>query len=272
MWTCSGTFGNRKGYDGLFEQSLRELGQVDAPVAPDVASVGLDIFVGIALLVKVFAIHLVVVVEEVVLADGYPVEGWFLLELGLQHTLRLRCEATAFGFEVCPVLHIQMDVGREESDIVEPVRIEARDGEAVTSTHRESADCTLLLVGKGAIVLVHIAHNVLERLFRGCYRLGGRVSHERRLVHALVPLARCSIAIGIAVGHDYYHGFHLTLGNEVVQYLGRLVPRWSKPPRRHLHHEADKAPDSVCRSRILLVCRPSCGVWSSALATDTTPC
>ena len=47
------------------EQALGKLHEVDAPVAPDMAAVGLHVFVGIALRVEVATVHLIVVIEEI---------------------------------------------------------------------------------------------------------------------------------------------------------------------------------------------------------------
>ena len=64
------------GYWFLFEDLLGEHGEVDAPVAPDMASVGLHILVFVTLAVPVVTQVNGALVEEVGLAHSHPVELW----------------------------------------------------------------------------------------------------------------------------------------------------------------------------------------------------
>ena len=66
------------------EESLCEHGEVDTPVAPDVAAFAFVVFVGVLHLVEVASQGDVLLEEEVVLADGYPVEVWLGGEEGFQ--------------------------------------------------------------------------------------------------------------------------------------------------------------------------------------------
>ena len=77
----------------LLEQSLGKHGEVDAPVAPEVAAVVLVVFVGVAVVVEILAQLLVHLHEEVFLADCNPVE------LGLRGE-----EAAELGVELVGVL------------------------------------------------------------------------------------------------------------------------------------------------------------------------
>ena len=62
--------GNR----GLLEYLLGEHRQVNAPVAPDMATVGLDVLVFITLAIPVFAQVDCALIEEVGIAHAHPIE------------------------------------------------------------------------------------------------------------------------------------------------------------------------------------------------------
>ena len=58
----------------LFEYHLCKLGQIDAPVAPDVTSVSLTVDVFVAFLVEIAAKVGILLIEKVGGSDGYPIQ------------------------------------------------------------------------------------------------------------------------------------------------------------------------------------------------------
>ena len=60
----------------LLENLLGEHGEVDAPVAPDVTTIGLYILVLVALAIPVVAQVYCALIEEVGLTHTHPVELW----------------------------------------------------------------------------------------------------------------------------------------------------------------------------------------------------
>ena len=64
------------GYWFLFEDLLGEHGEIDAPVAPDMSSIGLYILVFVTLAVPVVTQVNGALVEEVGLTHSHPVELW----------------------------------------------------------------------------------------------------------------------------------------------------------------------------------------------------
>lgn len=61
-----------------------ELGEIDAPVFPDMAFGSLVISVFVPFVVKQLAVVLVGLIKEVLVADGNPVEGGLFLELSFE--------------------------------------------------------------------------------------------------------------------------------------------------------------------------------------------
>ncbi len=95
-----------QGAEVLLEDFLGEHGQVDAPVAPDVTTFGLDVLVGIALRVPESTQVDGALIEEVGATHSHPVElglaakeaSALLLELGIGlDLLGKRILITAFG-------------------------------------------------------------------------------------------------------------------------------------------------------------------------------
>ena len=66
----------------LLEYHLREFGQIDTPVAPDVASIGLAVGVRIAFAVQPLTQVSILLIQEVGLTDSNPVELWLGTEEG----------------------------------------------------------------------------------------------------------------------------------------------------------------------------------------------
>ena len=81
----------------LFENHLCKLGKVDAPVFPDVSAFCFTVFVWVLHLVEILAIVLVLLEEEVGLADGDPVED----RLVGKHLLEVLCYLIAHAAKAC---------------------------------------------------------------------------------------------------------------------------------------------------------------------------
>ena len=63
-------------YTSLLENLLGEHGEVDTPVAPDVATIGLYILVLVAFAIPVVAQVYCALIEEIGLTHTHPVELW----------------------------------------------------------------------------------------------------------------------------------------------------------------------------------------------------
>ena len=70
--------------EGLFKEFRGELGQIDAPVLPDVATLALVILIFVAVVVQLLAVIDIALIQEVCLADSDPIEFRLLAELDLQ--------------------------------------------------------------------------------------------------------------------------------------------------------------------------------------------
>ena len=120
-----------------------------------------------------------------------------------------------------------MQACREESHIVECLRIALGDGESVAATHRQSAHGAVLLSLGSLVVSLDILYNIHKALVHSGCGLGGVVDagHERRLIHATAPLTWGSLTVDIAIGHDHYHGLCLACGYQIVHDLGGTAQR-----------------------------------------------
>lgn len=200
----------------LLEYLLCKEGEVDAPVAPDVAAVVLVVLVWVAVGVEVAAQLGVRLHEEIVLAYCYPIE----FGLGGKEALHLRVELLVVLLHSCSC--------RLKAVVVELVGIEARDAECVAASHREACHGASRAFGNGHVVAVDIFHYVHEALFHRCFGSTLVECVAVRGVHAFVPPSGCCVAGRVAVGHDNNHRHCLTFGYEVVHYLrctSQVAPR-----------------------------------------------
>ena len=99
----------------------------------------------------------------------------------------------------------------------------------MTSAHRKAANGASFTAFDGLIVAVYVVNNVHKARFYGrfgCFRTD--TGHESWLIHALRPLSRGRLTVGIAVRHHHDHRLGFACCNQIVHDLGRtskLAPR-----------------------------------------------
>ena len=92
----------------------------------------------------------------------------------------------------------------------------------MTTTHRQTTDGTSGTALDGAVVLIHIIHNIHEAGGNGssCRFLWSiTTATETWGVHAERPLARSRLTVGVAVGHHHNHRLGLTSCYQIVENL-----------------------------------------------------
>lgn len=141
----------------FLEKLWSELGEIDAPVFPDVAFGSLVISVFVPFVVKQLAVVLVGLIKEVLVTDGNPVEGGLFLELSFEFSFDILVDG------LFRVLAGHYD-GGEEAHIVEHVGVFLRDVQRVKSTHGEAGDGAAFLRFDSAVVFVDEIHHIGEVL------------------------------------------------------------------------------------------------------------
>src|SRR3712207_4862995 len=187
-------------------------------------AIGFEILILIFVLVKILPQVAVGLIEEVGLANGYPIQlgiaGKELLHLGLESGVFLHLIV-----ERLALLHIHAAANAqpcgEKTVVIELRGIQTTNAKGMASTHRQSANGASGTALDGFIVAVYIAHNVVKALFHAGYGLvlRPRVAHEGRSVHAERPLAGRCLAVRIAVRHDYYHRLSFARSDKIVENL-----------------------------------------------------
>ena len=108
----------------LFEDLLGEHRQIDAPVAPDVAAVGLDVLVVVTLAVPVVTQVDGALVEEVGLTHTHPVELGLAAEELCALLLELGIGLDLLGKGILVTALGQVQTCGEEAKIIELVGVE----------------------------------------------------------------------------------------------------------------------------------------------------
>ena len=127
-------------YD-LLEYLLGKFRQVNAPVAPDMATVSFTVFVFVALLIEISAKISIALVKEIRLTDGDPIE----LRTAVEKLLKLRLSLLV-GHQLLIERSLRIDVPvkmqtcGEESVIIERFWIAHGYVERVAATHRQAAN------------------------------------------------------------------------------------------------------------------------------------
>ena len=166
------------------------------------------------MLIEELAIVGVVLEEEILVADAYPIEGWLLAEEGSQLLVIVLIDRRDVGIR-------HTDGCREQADVVEHIGIVLADELRVEATHRQTSDGTAALLRNGAIGLVDEFHDLwecgLEAAFHRLWQ-----AHRWHIV-ARRSLQRSSLHSDVAIGHHHNHRLCLALCNEVVEHLSRAA-------------------------------------------------
>ena len=120
---------------GLLEDLLGEHRQIDAPVAPDVAAIGLNILIFVTLAIPESAQVNGALIKEVGLTHTHPVELGLAAEELSALISKLGISLDLIGKRILITTLGQVQTCREESEIVERVRIEQAHVEGVATTH-----------------------------------------------------------------------------------------------------------------------------------------